>query len=658
MPSPSPVAFSVPTNNAGSLVQSGWDNAQGYASTAVTNANTFLAGIQTQATALSTLPVLTDALAATSKTIGAFVAPTSPSAPTDLVFAAQTAPTAPTFDAITAFDAGTVPTFTAALPVVTLPSSPAALVATLPTAPTLPNLTVPSAPTVTLPTVPTLLGISVPTSPLLALPTFTAVAPNSPLAAQYIFSFADTNYTSSLLTDLRTQLDAWITGASTGLAPAVEQAIWDRGRSRETTNSMRKGLEAIRSFAQRGFAKPPGMLSVELQDAAQGAQDANSALSRDVMIKQAEMEIENRKFAFGEAFKVEAELITYNNQIAQRAFDSAKYAQQVGIDIAQQAISRYAADVQAYSAKVDQWKAAIQAELTKLEKYRSDLEGQKLIGTLNEQNAQIYATQVTAARAVVDIFRAQVEAVNAQAGINKLQIDSFAAQVGAYAETVRAKAAEYEGYATNVRAEVSKVEVYKAQTDAYRGQVDGFKSLVDAKVAAKNMEIKLGRDVPLDLFKARTEIYRTQVSAEASRVGAVADIFGKQTQLYAAQVQGQTGRMGAEAEAYRSEVQYLQASAGVRIDVAKANIDKLVQKMSLLIEAAKSGAQVSAQMAASALSSVNLSGSISNSFSGSVSAALASSYSTDLSATDPRTSTNTSTNNGTTTSTNHNFTNQ
>lgn len=638
------------SNNATNLVQDGWNNAKLYASTAVADSKSFLNALQAQATTVSSIGTLSGTLGTVSKTIGAYAAPAVPALPSNSGFVAQTAPVEPIFTAITVLDPGTAPTFTATAPAVALPTVPAALSATAPTAPSLPAIAIPTAPTVSLPVAPTLLGITVPTAALLSLPTFTQILPGSPLAADYIFSFADTAYTSTLLDALRTRLQEWVSGAATGLAPAVEQALWERGRARETANASRKMKEAVRAFAMRGFAKPPGMLAVELAEATQAAQDAGSTLSRDISIKQAELEQENRKFAFEQAFKVEAELVTYQNQISQRAFDAAKHAQQVGIDIAQQNIARFTADVQAYSAKVDQWKGAIQSELTKLEKYRSDLEGQRLIGTMNDQAVQIYATRIAAAKTTIDIFKAQVDAVNAQAGINKTQIESFSAQVGAYAETVRAKAAEYDGYATRVRAEVSKVDVFKAQADAYRSQADGFKTLVDAKVAAKGMEIRLGRDVPLDLFKTRTEVYRSAVAAEASRVGAVVDVFDKQAQVYSSQVQGQVGRMGAEAEAYRSEVQYQQASADVKIEVAKANVAAMTQKIGLLIDATKAGAQVTAQMAASALSAVNLSGSISDSMNTSNSAG----YSWgDSNSTTTGTSTTTST--GTSTSTSHNY---
>lgn len=598
--------------NTGTLVSNGWTSAQNYATAAVGSANTFLSSISATAKLIADIPVIADALANTTKTIGGYTAPAVPAEPSNLTFSSPAAAAEPAFATIAALVQDAAPAFSLTAPSLTAPTVPSALDVAAPTAVTLATVAFPAAPAdAALPAVPKLLDITVPTAVLLSVPAFSAVLPGSPAAVSKTFSFLDTTYTSDLLTALRAQLLAWVNGASTGLNPAVEQAMWDRGRARETVNASQKAQEATRGFAARGFAKPPGMLAVELARAMQSAQDANSTLSRDITVKQAELEQANRRFAFEEAFKVEAQLVTYNNQIAQRAFDVARYAQDVAVQIYQQNVSKYSADIQGYATVVEQWKAATQVELTKLEKYKADLEGQRLIGTMNEQGAQIYATQVQAAKGIIDLYRAKVEAASALAMVNKTQIDSFAAQVGAYGETVRAKASEYDGYAAQVRGQSALVENFKSQTDAYRTQVEGFKTVMDAKIAAKAMEIKIGRDVPLDLFKARTEVYRVQVAAETSRVGSVAEVYGRSVQAYGAKVQGETGRMGAESEAYRSEVSNNTAAASVRVEVAKANIANLTQRMNLLIDAAKGGAQVSAQMAASALSAVSLSGHVS-----------------------------------------------
>jgi hypothetical protein len=621
LPTIDPLAFVPITdkdNMTSQLVVNGWSRATGYADAAFTDAENFIDSLAQVTAGLANLPIVSDELGPVTQVISQYIPVKPPADPTGTTLNLPAVPVEPVLSTVAPLDVGGAPQFTAEAPVVNLDIAvPAPLSAQLPSVPTLTDVIIPAEQPLTLPEVPDLLGVDVPVTPLLTLPTFTAVLPDSPLAPDYIFSFADTTYASGLLTDLRAQLLLWVNGAATGLSPAVEQAIWDQGRARETTNSLRKAQEVLRSFATRGFRKPPGAMSTELLAATQDAQNAGSTLSRDVMIKQADLEQSNRRFAFEQAWKVEEGLITYANQIAQRAFDAARFSQQVAIDIYRETVGRYREEVQAYVAQVGVYREAIQAELTKLEIYKAQLEGQHLIGTLNSQRVDIYRTEVSAAQAIIDVFRAQVEAANAVAGVNKVQIDAYAAQVGAYGETVRAKAAEYEAYSTQVRAEVSKIDVFKAQADAYGSQVSGFRAFVDAQVAVQNAEIKIGQEVPMDLFKSRTEAYRIEVDAEVARVGAITNVFDAETRAFESKTQGEASRVNAEATVYKAESEVAVAAADVRIEAAKANIQTLIQQVTLLVEATKAGAAVSAQLAASALSAVNLHGGLTSSVSNS-----------------------------------------
>lgn len=177
------------------------------------------------------------------------------------------------------------------------------------------------------------------------------------------FSFTEIPYSSNLLTDLRAVLLQWVDGKSTGLLPTVEQAIWDRGRSREAVNAGRKAKEALRVFAMRGFSKPPGALSLELLDSTQEAQNASSTLSRDVMIKQAEMEQSNRRFSLEQATKMEEAMIAYTSQQFTRVLESAKAFQQFTNEIFGREVQAYGVETQAYKARVDSEVAAFKARV-------------------------------------------------------------------------------------------------------------------------------------------------------------------------------------------------------------------------------------------------------------------------------------------------------
>lgn len=88
-----------------------------------------------------------------------------------------------------------------------------------------------------------------------------------------------------------------ITLGGTGINPVVEDQIWQRGRDRLISEGLRQDSATMVQFSQRGFALPSGVMTAQLQ-ANRFEQFAKlQEQSRDVAIKQAEIEIENLRFA-------------------------------------------------------------------------------------------------------------------------------------------------------------------------------------------------------------------------------------------------------------------------------------------------------------------------------------------------------------------------
>lgn len=632
MPATHPSAYSpypVPTvqpvvNAATAFVDAGFASAQGYAQEAFSNAQNFLGLLNGQIQLLTTLPQVNTALGTPTTALYTYT-PVDPAVePTGFDFVVPPTPNAAIADVDEAIAGLTplsvapdAPAFTKESPTLTYPSLPTAFTGSAPVAPigsdVLTDVAIPDAPAVVIPDVPTLTAINVPLAPLLSLPTFTPITVDYPSGPAQTFSFAEPGYTSTLLASLKAKLLEWVDGAATGIAAAVEQAIWSRGRARDIVAANKKAQEALSQFATRGFTKPPGALAVELLDAEQELQNATLTNSRDVMIKQADLEQSNRRFAFEQAWKTEEGLIVFNNNVAQRAFEAAKVPQQIALDIYQRVTERYSADIQKYAVAVDKWKASIQFELSRLEEFKAQLEGQRLIGQLNVQQLEVYKTRIEAIKTTIDVFRAQVEGQNVIASINKTKIDAYAARVGAYAETVRAKAAEYDAYATGVKAEVSKVDGFRSEVEAFAARINAYRAKEEARAAVKNSEIRVNAELPLELVKSRTTVFQGLVEAEAQRIKILNDTFSARVREVEVAGQLEAEQVRSSAQVYSAEVNLLQATAQVRIEAARANLQSMLQQISLVIESLRTGAQISSQLAASALSAVNLSAGISTS---------------------------------------------
>lgn len=244
-----------------------------------------------------------------------------------------------------------------------------------------------------------------------------------PVAPQNTFVFTEIPYSDTLLTDLKSKLDAWVNGVSTGIDPLVEQAIWDRGRAKEITAGLAKANEAIRSFAMRGHAKPPGALSLEIQDAAQQVINNTVTQARDIAVKQADLEQTNRRFALEQAWKVEEGLLQYTAQVMTRALEYAKQIQQFKDDIYKISVDGYQATTQAYKARVDAEVGIFRAETDqnvaeaniRVEAAKANI--QKLI-----QQAQILIEAFkSGAQSASQLAASALSAVNLSGGIHDSQ---------------------------------------------------------------------------------------------------------------------------------------------------------------------------------------------------------------------------------------------
>lgn len=564
--------------------------------------------------------------------IGRINAGTVPVVPNGIIGTFPASPDAPVLTAVLLPDVGAAPEFTAIAPVVDFNiNAPTALTTLAPVSPGLNPVLVPAAPTLELPAAPALFGIDIPAVPALTLPIFNAVLADGPVAPETAFSFTETDYSDTLLDILRTRLHEMVDGMATGIPAAIEQAIWERGRARDAA-AMVSALDDIRNTqASRGFTMPPGAAAIFAFQAIQKAKDAASTLNRDVMVKQAEMEQQNRQFAITSALQMEGSLLTYANQVAQRGYDAAKYAVEAMVLLFQAKVSKYNADVQAYLAGSEVFKTRLQGELAKLEIFKAQIEGQKVVGEINLQFVEIYKARVDAARIVIDLFKGQVEAAQAQASVNKTVIEAFGVEVQAFGETVKAKATEYDGYATRVKAEVSKLEGFRTFADAYKSQVEGYTAGVQAKTAITSLAVKVNQEVPLDAYKARVQGYQGQVSAVAEQVKAIGSAFDSTVRAYAANIQGQAAQVGAEADVMKAQATAYTATANVGIEIARVTAQTMIEQVKLRVEAIRSVAQVSAQLAAGAMAGISISAGVHSSASESVSQSASTSASIALS---------------------------
>jgi hypothetical protein len=506
----------------------------------------------------------------------------------------------------------TAPTFTATAPDINLPSSPNPLDVAVPVN----NYNIetsfnfPSAPTSTLPEVPDLRELTLPEEPGITLPTLNADSPEFSLGnPTNNFNFVETPYTSTLLDNVSQKLIDRLTGG-TGLPADVEEALWNRGRDRESRASVQAKQELYNDHASKGWSLPSGILDKRVQEAVQESQNNNNTLSREIMIEQARLEQENLKQTIGSILQLESTLISAHQQEQQRALEAERLEQQFFIDVYNLYIQKYNLDLDKYRVQVEAFNRLIEAELSKLEIYKSKLEAQRIIGSLNEQDIQIYRGKLDALRTEADVYRTQVQGVQTRLEAERTKLDIFRTEVETYTAQVQAKRSEYENYATEIRGELAKTDIYKAQVDAFTSRIQAYAAETDAKSNQLNSYVEKGR-YELDAYRARLSAIETEASNLVRAAQVENDKYRSYINRFDFLLRKETAQATDQHESVRDRLKEQQARALFEERKVEFNIEQVLKSRELQLSSLESIAQVSSQLASASMAAINLGASVS-----------------------------------------------
>lgn len=501
----------------------------------------------------------------------------------------------------------TIDSFSEVAPTLTLPTAPTLTYGTVPSVPSAGAVDVPVAPTLgDLPAVPTYLTLSSVTfagidlhagwlTTLDTIPTLTLAAPTA-----YSYTPGAT-YASDLLAALKSSLTTRMAGG-TGLDPVVEAALWDRARSRETKVALANEAEVMRQFEAQGFQLPSGVLAAQLSEARQNYYNKLSELSRDISIKQAELEQENLKQTIAAGMQLEGQLIDYAYKIEALSFEASKVAADNAVQIHNAAIDKYKALLAGYDAYQRAYDTIIKGELAKVEVYKAQLDGERTKAQVNESLVQQYKAQIDARMSQVEIYRAQVGAAQTLVQLEQTKISAAAEQVRAYVAQVNAETAKVEAYKASVQAQSVLVDMYKTKADAFSAKVGA---------QAEKAKAELGRFNALVQAKtAEWEGYKTKVQAEGERIRALGTQSGAMLDGYKASTAAIEAEARMQTMVWETQIKDYEASQQLMIQTAKINGDNVISANNARLEASKVGAQVYAQLTASAYSMVHASAGI------------------------------------------------
>lgn len=561
----------------------------------------FVAGIPLSDASFHSIPVDVTMGTPTHPTLAVLPTPTLPNLPSS-----------PTLSDIVIGSAGAVPAFTGSVSV-NMPAPPSLFTVTAPIKDYTLDLSVvyPDAPSTDLPAVPSLLSLNIPSPLPLDLPVFNMAFPSA--SGVYIpsitFSYLENPYSSEVLDAIKAELLFRMNGG-TGLNPTVESAIWNRGRDREQRASLLSERTLLVDRASSGFSRPPGSAMAALEVVTQETQSKIIDLSREIMIKQAELEQENLKNAIQQAIALEDILIRHFDVAAQRSFEVAKYTQELAIEICKLAITVYNTEVEAYKSYAIAFETIVKSELAKIEIYKAQLEGQKLISEINDQSIRIYLAQIEGVKTSVSLYTAIIESTTAKLKAEGLKIEAFKAEVDAYGSQVQAEIGIYSMYGEQIKGELAKVQVFDSQVKAFTSQIQAYASTNDIVFKKADVEVKIN-EYKLGVYTAQLDAYIKQAQANQMVYSEATEVYKAQAEIYLADVgldKAQAELLLKEAENTITQNKY---AADIGIQNAQVTLEAYKSAYMAQLEAKKASGSIYAQLAASALSGINVSASVS-----------------------------------------------
>jgi hypothetical protein len=504
-----------------------------------------------------------------------------------------------------------LPTLEAQPPIVSVPDAPDDPIPDVPNdVPEVTDKDMPPVPDITLPPDPVLEDIELPVVPEVQTLNFDGVLPTVELIPpEPMFIYDEREYQSDLADAIRTKLYNDVTVGGTGLGAAIEQDIWDRTLTRLNTELDKAYNQVLTNFEGWNSDMPDGMLAGALSETIYENNRARLDANRDISIEQARLAQENTQFAITNGLVYEKQQMDFINQINNRAFEVAKAEVQATIDVFSIRVTAYNAQLEGYKAAAAAFESLVRAELTKVEIYKTQMEGAKIHGDLQEQKVAIYSQRVRALQTLIDLYNAQLEAVRTQVVVDEAKIKAFNAKLDAVVAQINGVMSKYNLYQAQIAGESAKVDLYGKQVDAYSAEVQAARVVADINNDQLQAAVESNKD-KYQLLQNATDIYRADTQYELGKADTSARVYSSEVDGYEAEVRRETDYLKSKIDRYRAEVTAIATEAELAIKEVDVNLRAELAAKELQVEALKATANIQTQKVASALTGVSASAQI------------------------------------------------
>ena len=507
------------------------------------------------------------------------------------------------------------------MPTIELPNAPGVANIQVPIRPEInTDIQIPDAPVLDMPEMDELKQIEIPVFEFPELPDFDGVPPSiSEITVPNVFiDWKEPEYKSEVLDELSHYIKKGIVEGGIGLPAPIEDALFNRARTRESRETSRAVQEAMNDWSTRNFSMPPGMLVKQVATIREQGQLRAGELNRDILIEATKMEIEQIRFLVQQGMSLEQITTNIFNNVTNRLFEIARFNAESQISVFNAQIAFFNAQNEAFGILTGLYKTKLDGAIAKLTAYKTAVDAQVAVGQINEQYVQVYRAKMDAVLSNVEVYKALVQGASVRSDVIKSQFDAFRADVQAYSEQINAEKVKVDAYEAQIRGETSKAGLFDAQARAYASTIQG----VQAKANVKGQQIQLKMEaarVWIGKYQADLEAYKAELQANLSEVQQNTAAFGAEVEAW---------RATAGMEVSQAEMQSRYADMNTRTNIAYAEMQlkeyetkmqKAIQEANIALESAKAMGQYTAQLAAGAMSAAHVSASISGSGSASTS---------------------------------------
>jgi len=539
-----------------------------------------------------------------------FTRPEAPAAPDVPDFDVEV-PDPPAFSSISIPTFGNPPEFTGEKPFLDFSGKPQPFAKTPPTIPELFPVSIPESPDLPFPELPELEDLNLPAPPDITEFTFDSEAPvfDTPIPDMGL-NYTFTEYSPELMSGVQREVARMLDNGGLGLPPAIEQMIFDRARDREDKAAMQALDEVDTEFASRGFSLPSGIQAKRRSEVQQRNQENRSRLNADVAINNAEVHIDTLRFAIQQGIAAENLTSQIHFEAEGLKLQAASTTAELALQVFSAAVQVYNAQVQAYQVDAQVFRELIEAELTKVERFRAQLEAERLKGELNQQKIELYIARLQGLNTLVAIYSSEVDAAGAIAQTNNATIQGFAAEIDAFRSEVQAKQAEFGAWSESIRGELGKVDAFRAEAQAFSARTQAFAAGNEAKSIAPRLQLEQ-QALQADQYRSQIAGVRENINALATKSEAITRIFSGEAAIYEAEGRISAAEAESNTRQFLAKVEEAQIISQTALAEAELRIQKLTNEDNQVIEALRGATQAASQLAAASLSAIQVSAQIS-----------------------------------------------